>query len=84
MMQCGGFGYYIFGGKGGHYFYHIKITYAPPPFLGGGGFVASNFLLTIFLELPLVSCSADGFHSVANDQGPTLINSLFEGLQVDF
>jgi hypothetical protein len=48
----------------------IRITYAPPPSLTGA-------------VPPLITCSADGLHYIAAEQGPTIQNSLFEGTQDD-
>jgi hypothetical protein len=68
MLECGGFGIYLFGGTGGHLLERFKMTYAPPPFVGA--------------EAPLCTCSADAIHVTANTIGPTVINSLIEGNQV--
>jgi hypothetical protein len=69
ILNCGGFGFYTYAGDGGHVYRRVRITYAPPPVAGG--------------IPPLITCSADGHHTIATKQGPTIQNSLFEGTQDD-
>jgi hypothetical protein len=69
ILNCGGFGYFTYGGDGGHVYRRVRITYAPPPVKGG--------------TPPLITCSADGFHYIAAKKGPTIQNCLFEGTQDD-
>jgi hypothetical protein len=69
ILNCGGFGFYTYAGDGGHVYRRVRITYAPPPVPGG--------------IPPLITCSADGHHTIATKQGPTIQNSLFEGTQDD-
>jgi hypothetical protein len=70
ILNCGGYGFFTFGGVGGHVYRRIRITYAPPPPVAGA-------------VPPLITCSADGLHYIAAEQGPTIQNSLFEGMQDD-
>lgn len=70
ILNCGGYGFFASGGVGGHLYRRIRITYAPPPPVAGA-------------VPPLITCSADGFHYIAAEQGPTIQNSLFEGMQDD-
>jgi hypothetical protein len=70
ILNCGGYGFFTYGGVGGHVYRRIRITYAPPPSVTGA--------------VPtLITCSADGLHYIAAEQGPTIQNSLFEGTQDD-
>jgi hypothetical protein len=70
ILNCGGYGFFAYGGVIGHVHRRIRITYAPPPPVAGA-------------VPPLVTCSADGLHFIAAEQGPTIQQSLFEGTQND-
>ena len=70
ILNCGGYGFFADGGVGGHIYRRIRITYASPPPVAGA-------------VPPLITCSADGLHYIAAEQGPTIQNSLFEGMQDD-
>jgi hypothetical protein len=70
ILNCGGYGFFAYGGVGGHIYRRIRITYAPPPPVTGA-------------IPPLITCSADGLHYIAAERGPTIQNSLFEGTQDD-
>ena len=69
ILNCGGYGFFAYRGDGGHVYRRVRITYAPPPVNGS--------------VLPLITCAADGLHYIAAKQGPTIQNSLFEGMQDD-
>jgi hypothetical protein len=69
ILNCGGYGFFTYGGDGRHVYRRVRSTYAPPPVTGG--------------IPPLITCSADGHHTIATKQGPTIQNSLFEGTQDD-
>lgn len=70
ILNCGGYGFFASGGEGGHIYRRVRITYAPPPPSTGA-------------VPPLITCSADALHYIAAEQGPTIQNSLFEGMQDD-
>ena len=70
ILNCGGYGFFASGGVGGHVYRRVRITYAPPPPSTGA-------------IPPLITCSADALHYIAAEQGPTIQNSLFEGMQDD-
>jgi hypothetical protein len=70
ILNCGGYGFYAYRGVGGHIYRRVRITYAPPPPVAGA-------------VPPLITCSADGLHEMATEQGPTVEDSLFEGMQDD-
>jgi hypothetical protein len=70
ILNCGGYGFFVYAGVGDHLYRRVRITYAPPPAVAGA-------------VPPLITCSADGFHYIATEKGPTIQNSLFEGMQDD-
>ena len=70
ILNCGGYGFFASGGVGGHVYRRVRITYAPAPPVPGA-------------VPPLITCSADALHYIAAEQGPTIQNSLFEGMQDD-
>eukprot|EP01119_Soliformovum_irregulare_P010438 TRINITY_DN2566_c0_g1_i2.p1 TRINITY_DN2566_c0_g1~~TRINITY_DN2566_c0_g1_i2.p1 ORF type:complete len:646 (-),score=143.48 TRINITY_DN2566_c0_g1_i2:68-2005(-) len=69
VYQCGGLAWSNLGGDGGHLYQRIAIRYGPPPIPNG--------------MTPLITCSADGIHFIGAKRGPTVIDSLFEGMQDD-
>ena len=64
-----GFCFQDSGGDGGNYYERCRVTYGPRP--------ASA------TEDPLLAANADGFHSMDNRKGPTLVKCSFEGLNDD-
>ncbi len=64
-----GFCFQDSGGDGGNYYERCRVTYGPRP---DGA-----------TEDPLLSATADGFHSADNRKGPTLVDCSFEGLNDD-
>lgn len=69
VCQNGGFGTFFETGGGSNHLIGCKVTFGPKP---PGA-----------TEAPLVSCGADGFHSVGTDVGPEVRDCVFEGVFLD-
>lgn len=68
-LQNGGFATLFETGGGGNHFLHCTITYGPKP---AGA-----------TEEEVLSCGADGFHSVGTTQGPDIEDCDFQGVYHD-
>jgi hypothetical protein len=69
VCQNGGFGTFFETGGSSNHFIGCKVTFGPKP---DGA-----------TEMPLVSCGADGFHSVNTTIGPEVRDCVFEGVFLD-
>ena len=69
-LKNAGFGaFFETGGDGGHHYLDCRVTRGPKP--------------AEATEEQLVSCSADGFHSVGTRVGPTLERCVWDGVLLD-